>query len=129
MGKRKERDDDDQGPSTSGQPRTIGQQTSHIANKIVRGTKYAKLKHEKNKAKKKARAQRKKEIERAEELGIEPPPKPVPKVSPQMPVGGLRRVSCPMHCGRKGAGRWRRLLPGQHQHHASSLLLANRRLR
>jgi hypothetical protein len=99
MVKRKDRDNDEEGPSTSGQPLTIGQQTSHIANKIVRGTKYAKLKHEKNKAKKKARAQRKKEIERAEELGIEPPPKPVPKVRLHMPferdgIGAMCHACC-----------------------------------
>lgn len=47
----------------------------------VRGAKYAKLKHEKNKAKKKERAKRAAEVARAEELGLEPPPKPVPKAS------------------------------------------------
>ena len=68
MGKR--RRDDDGGPSANDGEPTIGQQTSHIANKIVRSEKYAKLRHEKNKLKKRERQKRQKEIERAEELGI-----------------------------------------------------------
>lgn len=83
MGKRR-RDDDDASGGAGGsggatEAPTIGQQTSHIKNKMVRGAKYAKLKHEKNKAKKKERAKRAAEVARAEELGLEPPPKPVPK--------------------------------------------------
>jgi ribosome production factor 1 len=80
MGKR-ERDDEDEGPSTSGPNSTIGQKTSFIKNKIVRSEKYAKLRHEKTKLKRKERAKRQKEIEKAEGLGEEPPPKPVPKAS------------------------------------------------
>lgn len=85
MGKR-ERENEDEGPSRGGSAPTIGQQTSQIANKIVRGAKYAKLKHEKHKSKKKQRAMRQKELERAEALGIEPPPKPVPKVTSRVPM-------------------------------------------
>ena len=80
MGKR-ERDDEDEGPSTSGPNATIGQKTSFIKNKIVRSEKYATLRHEKTKLKRKERAKRQKEIEKAEGLGEEPPPKPVPKAS------------------------------------------------
>lgn len=44
MGKRKQREDDD-GPVPSSAPASIGQQTSHIANKQKRSAAYAKLKH------------------------------------------------------------------------------------
>jgi ribosome production factor 1 len=82
MGQKRQREEDGGASTAAAQDAapTIGQQTAHIRNKIVRGTKYAKLKHEKNKSKKKERARKQKEIERAEALGIEPPPKPVPKV-------------------------------------------------
>lgn len=88
------------GPSSSAGPTTIGQQTSHIKNKQVRSAKYGKLKHEAKKAKKKARKAREAEATRAAELGLEPPPKPVPKVCGCIVVavawraagrGGLRR--------------------------------------
>lgn len=46
MGKRKQREDDD-GPAPSSEPASIGQQTSHIANKQKRSAAYAKLKHKK----------------------------------------------------------------------------------
>ena len=46
MGKRKQRDDDD-GPAPSAEPASIGQLTSHIANKQKRSDAYAKLKHKK----------------------------------------------------------------------------------
>ncbi|PRW33197.1 Ribosome production factor 1 [Chlorella sorokiniana] len=78
MGKR-QRDDDDDGPPTIGPDATIGQKTSFIKNKIVRSEKYNKLRHEAKRDKKKARKARQKEEARAEELGIEPPPKAVPK--------------------------------------------------
>ena len=65
---------------------TIGMQTSGIANRIVRSAKYAKLRHEKAREKKKRRAQATKEAERAAALGLAPPPKAVPKVR----VGGGR---------------------------------------
>lgn len=46
MGKRKQREDDD-GPAPSSEPASIGQQTSHIANKQKRSAAYSKLKHKK----------------------------------------------------------------------------------
>ena len=46
MGKRKQRNDDE-GPALSAEPASIGQQTSHIANKQKRSAAYAKLKHKK----------------------------------------------------------------------------------
>ncbi len=46
MGKRKQRDDDE-GPAPNAEPASIGQQTSHIANKQKRSAAYAKLKHKK----------------------------------------------------------------------------------
>ena len=46
MGKRKQRDDHD-GPAPSTEPASIGQQTSHIANKQKRSAAYAKLKYKK----------------------------------------------------------------------------------
>lgn len=46
MGKRKQREDED-GPAPSSEPASIGQQTSHIANKQKRSAAYAKLKHKK----------------------------------------------------------------------------------
>lgn len=78
----------------------------------VRGAKYAKLKHEKNKAKKKERAKRAAEVARAEELGLEPPPKPVPKASRRlslcspprlcirMGIAGRRCLGLQVACGR-----------------------------
>ncbi|GLC42365.1 Ribosome production factor 1 [Pleodorina starrii] len=56
---------------------TIGQQTSGIRNKQKRSELYHKLKHQKEKSKAKERRKRQKEVARAEELGLEPPPKPV----------------------------------------------------
>jgi ribosome production factor 1 len=64
-----------------GQPATVGQQTSHIANKQVRSQQYHKLKHEKNKKKKSERKRRQREAAKADELGLPPPPKMEPKVS------------------------------------------------
>lgn len=46
MGKRKQREDDE-GPAPSSEPASIGQQTSHIANKQKRSAAYSKLKHKK----------------------------------------------------------------------------------
>lgn len=45
----------------------------------MRSERYGKLRHEKNKEKKKRRRLAAKEAERAEQLGIELPAKPVPK--------------------------------------------------
>ena len=47
MGKRKQREDDD-APTSSAEPASIGQLTSHIANKQKRSAEYAKLKHKKD---------------------------------------------------------------------------------
>ena len=44
MGKRKQREADD-GPAASSASVSIGQQTSHIANKQKRSAAYSKLKH------------------------------------------------------------------------------------
>ena len=63
--------------------RSIGEKTSHIANKLVRAREYAKLKVKKNKAKRAERSKREKDTLKAEELGLEPPPKRVPKVPRQ----------------------------------------------
>eukprot|EP00882_Tetradesmus_deserticola_P023221 GHRQ01025266.1.p1 GENE.GHRQ01025266.1~~GHRQ01025266.1.p1 ORF type:complete len:255 (+),score=124.50 GHRQ01025266.1:23-766(+) len=59
----------------SGSNATLGQQTSHIKNKLVRAELYAKLKHKQKKQKKVERKRRDAEAARAEELGLEPPPK------------------------------------------------------
>lgn len=113
LGKKRQRDEDDDGPGPSGnQAPTVGQQTSHIKNKQVRGAKYAKLKHEKNKLKKKERALREKEVARAEELGIEPPPKPVPKVGPWPG----------MHVGGGGSGGGQRKAPLQPRYERAAAL-------
>lgn len=66
---------------------------------------YAKLRHEKNKAKKKERQRRAKELARAEELGVEPPPKAVPKVPAPRLVKSrlpLLLMSCPLACSAAG---------------------------
>eukprot|EP00775_Hariotina_reticulata_P008898 gene8898-9075_t len=54
---------------------TLGQQTSHIKNKLVRAELYDKLKHKQKKQKKAARNKRAAEEARAEELGLQPPPR------------------------------------------------------
>eukprot|EP00884_Botryococcus_braunii_P010775 jgi/Botrbrau1/1969/Bobra.0052s0012.1 len=58
---------------------TIGQQTSQIGNKIVRSQKYAKLKQKKNKEKKIQREKQQKAAAKAADLGLEGPPKKIPK--------------------------------------------------
>lgn len=78
MGKRKQRDDDD-APAPSSEPASIGQQTSHIANKQKRSAAYAKLKHKKEKAKRAEKTKRQAASAKAEELGLEPPAKKIPK--------------------------------------------------
>lgn len=81
MGKRKQADrDDDDGPGPSDGPATIGQKTSFIKNKLVRSERYHKLKHEEKKKKKIERKKRQNEAAKAEELGLPPPPKAIPKV-------------------------------------------------
>jgi len=81
MVKRKasEIDDDDRHPPSSG-PLSVGQQTSHIGNKMVRSERYQKLKHEKKKQKKIVRKKKQRELAKAEELGLPAPAKQVPKV-------------------------------------------------
>ncbi|GAB4823717.1 hypothetical protein N2152v2_010763 [Parachlorella kessleri] len=79
MGKRKAEDADGGDPMPSDGAPTVGQQTSFIKNKVVRSMRYQKLKHEKNKKKKAERKKREKELARAEDLGLEPPLKKVPK--------------------------------------------------
>eukprot|EP00879_Flechtneria_rotunda_P032292 GHRR01035473.1.p1 GENE.GHRR01035473.1~~GHRR01035473.1.p1 ORF type:complete len:215 (+),score=76.96 GHRR01035473.1:367-1011(+) len=54
---------------------TLGQQTSHVKNKLVRAELYGKLKHKQKKQKRAERKKRQAEAARAEELGLEPPPK------------------------------------------------------
>lgn len=81
MGKRKLTDrEEDDAPKPSGDGPTIGQQTSHIKNKLVRSERYQRLKHEENKKKKADRIKKRKEEAKAEELGLPPPPKAIPKV-------------------------------------------------
>ncbi|CAL8464898.1 g4433 [Coccomyxa elongata] len=58
---------------------TVGQLTSHIANKQVRAEQYAKLKHKAKKEKGAERRKRQEEVQRAENLGIEGPRRKVPK--------------------------------------------------
>jgi ribosome production factor 1 len=87
MPKRKERDggsDDDRAPprpEAGGAPgsASIGAQTAHIGNKIVRSARYAKLRHDAAKAKKSARKARDREAERAERAGLPAPPQAEPK--------------------------------------------------
>ena len=59
MGKRRREDDGGGGSGEGGAAEapapSIGQQTAHIKNKVVRSEKYAKLRHEKTRAKKKER--------------------------------------------------------------------------
>ncbi|KAF6265572.1 anticodon-binding protein [Scenedesmus sp. NREL 46B-D3] len=73
-GKTAEASSSDKQPG-SGSKATVGQQTSHIKNKLVRAELYAKLKHKQKKQKKVERKKRDAEAARAEELGLEPPPK------------------------------------------------------
>jgi ribosome production factor 1 len=80
MRKRKADDSNVKPASADGAP-TVGQQTSEIKNKLVRSSKYHKLKHEKSKQKRIQRKKRRQEIAKAEELGLEPPAKQVPKVT------------------------------------------------
>lgn len=82
MVKKRKRDGGDDSPAEKPKPAsaaTIGQQTSHIKNKQVRGELYAKLKHKKQKSKKVVRMKRQKAAELAEKQGLEPPPKQIPK--------------------------------------------------
>ncbi|KAK9827342.1 hypothetical protein WJX81_007556 [Elliptochloris bilobata] len=58
---------------------TIGQLTSHIANKQVRNEKYAQLKHKQKKDQKKERIKRQREAAAAESQGLAPPPRKVQK--------------------------------------------------
>ncbi|KAI8466209.1 MAG: anticodon-binding protein [Monoraphidium minutum] len=77
---KRQRGDDDDGDRDppplmdSGGP-TLGQQTSYIKNKLVRSEKYAKLKHKLKKAKKAERKKRQEEEAKAEDLGLEAPPR------------------------------------------------------
>ncbi|KAG2500317.1 hypothetical protein HYH03_001893 [Edaphochlamys debaryana] len=73
----RERDDDDDGERAKRKGGTIGQQTSFIKNKLKRSELYQKLKHQKEKTKAKERRKKQKEAAKAEEMGLEPPPKPV----------------------------------------------------
>ncbi len=59
---------------------TVGQQTSHIRNKLVRAELYAKLKHKKKKDKKTERKKRDAEAAKAESLGLQAPPRQAQKV-------------------------------------------------
>ena len=82
MGKRKAGDmdgDDDRPPPPPGGP-SIGQLTAGIANKQVRSQRYHKLKQEKDKKKKVDRKKKEREAAKAEELGLPPPVKQIPKV-------------------------------------------------
>lgn len=103
MGKRKERENDD-GPVRSAELASIGQLTSHIANKQRRSEEYGKLKHKKEvrtavsteglfrlnclqhspamqKAKRAERTKRQAAAAKAEELGLEAPPRKITKVA------------------------------------------------
>uniref|UniRef100_A0A7R9VIK0 Brix domain-containing protein n=1 Tax=Chlamydomonas euryale TaxID=1486919 RepID=A0A7R9VIK0_9CHLO len=72
-------DRDDEAPPADKGPASIGQQTSHIRNKLARSEMYAKLKHKHKKEKKKERKKRQKDEAAAEKEGLEPPPKRIPK--------------------------------------------------
>ena len=72
-------DGDDAGPASVG-PGTVGQRTSTIKNKLVRSEKYQKLKHEQKKKKATDRRKRQTEVAKAEELGLVPPARQIPKV-------------------------------------------------
>lgn len=71
--KRPRERDDDGPPAAAPGGGTIGQQTSHIKNKLVRSETYAKLKHKQKKQKRQARKKRDAAEAKAEELGLEPP--------------------------------------------------------
>lgn len=58
---------------------TVGQQTAHIKNKLVRSKQYNELRHQKNKKKKVERKKRQRDETKAIEQGLEPPPKRLPK--------------------------------------------------
>lgn len=60
-------------------PRTVGQFTAGIKNKVVRSELYDQLRHEKAKLKKQQRVARRKAEEKAVELGQEPPPRKTPR--------------------------------------------------
>ncbi|KAK9812650.1 hypothetical protein WJX72_001266 [[Myrmecia] bisecta] len=77
--KRRDRDEDEGPPPVPAGKATLGQLTSHISNKMVRSETYAKLKHKQKKQKKAERQKRQKEAAKAEQLGLEPPPKKIPK--------------------------------------------------
>jgi hypothetical protein len=77
----KRKRDEDGMEALAGRPKSIGEQTSMIGNKMVRSQRYAKLRHEKSKAKKSERMKKRKEDEKAEKLGLEPAPKQTPKVT------------------------------------------------
>lgn len=75
MAKRSREDMEDGVPAASPGGATVGQQTSYIKNKLVRAEAYAKAKHKAKKAKKAERLKRRKEDEKATQLGLEPPPR------------------------------------------------------
>jgi ribosome production factor 1 len=94
MGKRKavDADDDAPGPSAADAAPTVGQRTSGIKNKRVRSEKYQKLKHEQNKKRGADRRKRQKEVARAEELGLPPPARAVPKTIENQRVADITAV-------------------------------------
>lgn len=79
MAKRSREDVEDGVPVASTSGATVGQQTSFIKNKQVRSETYSKLKHKAKKAKKQDRLKRRKEEEKAIQLGLEPPPRKLQK--------------------------------------------------
>jgi hypothetical protein len=79
MGKRQREGDDDEPQRLPRGEASIGQQTSGIKNKQRRNELYGKLKHKAKVDKKKARVKRQAEVAKALELGLVPPPRPVPK--------------------------------------------------
>jgi ribosome production factor 1 len=64
--------------SASAATPSVGQRTSHIKNKMVRSQQYHKLKHEKNKEKKKLRLKKQKDVAKLVAQGLPVPAKPVP---------------------------------------------------
>lgn len=76
--RKRKADADEDEPAPSG-PLTVGQLTSGIGNKRVRSDKYHQLKRAQDKEKRAERTKRQKAYEEAEEQGLEPPPKAVPK--------------------------------------------------
>mmetsp|Transcript_6379 Transcript_6379/g.17852 ORF Transcript_6379/g.17852 Transcript_6379/m.17852 type:complete len:365 (-) Transcript_6379:419-1513(-) len=72
-------DSDEENPNEKSAGTTVGMLTAPIRNKLVRGEAYAQLKKEKKKLKREARQKRQKEADKAEEEGVEPPPKQIPR--------------------------------------------------